>query len=68
MNEHGWFSCRNKGTKKCMPIRRACDGYPDCDDRVDEGGLCSNSTILLSLKLALRSFLFPLKILQAVPM
>ena len=39
--EHGWFSCQNKGAKKCMPISRACDGFADCDDRSDEGGLCS---------------------------
>jgi len=39
--EHGWFSCLSKGTKKCMPITRACDGYADCDDGADEGGQCS---------------------------
>jgi hypothetical protein len=39
--EHGWFSCLSKGTQKCMPISRACDGYADCDDRTDEGGQCS---------------------------
>lgn len=41
--EHGWFSCSTKGATKCMPINRACDGYEDCDNGSDEGGLCSMS-------------------------
>ena len=38
--EHGFFSCLSKGTYKCLPISRACDGNADCDDGGDEGGQC----------------------------
>lgn len=47
--EHGWFSCLSKGSKKCMPISRACDGYVDCDDGADEGGQCSKLNKLITL-------------------
>ena len=41
--EHGWFRCPVGGVTKCIPIRRACDNFSDCEDRSDEGGLCGNA-------------------------
>ena len=42
--EHGWFRCPVGGVTKCNPIRRACDNLlSDCEDCIDEGGLCGNA-------------------------
>ena len=37
------------GVTKCIPIRRACDNFSDCEDHSDEGGLCGNAYNMLTL-------------------
>jgi hypothetical protein len=63
--EHVWFSCLCKGTQKCMPISRACDGFADCDDRTDEGGQCSKFQALCNYYMLLQICLrFDYKLLK----
>nr|QJE49263.1 vitellogenin receptor [Diaphanosoma celebensis] len=44
--EHGWFNCSINGVNKCIPIKRACDNFTDCDDHSDEGDRCSMNVCL----------------------
>ena len=41
-SETNLFECKDKS--RCLPVSKVCDGHPDCEDRTDEGGLCSELT------------------------
>lgn len=44
----GYYFCRDKGLKQCLPRFLMCDGRKDCSDGSDES-LCGNSRFSITL-------------------